>query len=213
MGQKVNPISFRRQVNKDWSSRWFAGKRDFAKWLAEDSKIRDLIEARFASRPTIARIEIERSANLVTATIHTAKAGVVIGRGGAGITELKKDIEKIASLPVRINVEEVKRPELNAKLVAENIARQLERRSNFRRATKMAALNTMNAGAKGVRIQVAGRLNGAEMSRREKISEGSVPLHTLRADIDFHAARALGPNGTGIIGVKVWIYKGERSER
>lgn len=213
MGQKVNPISFRLQINKDWSSRWFASTRDFAKWLLEDAKIRDLVEKRFASRPTIARVEIERSANLVTVTIHTAKAGVVIGRGGVGITELKKDIEKIASLPIRINVEEVKRPELNAKLVAENIARQLERRSNFRRATKMAALNTMNAGAKGVRIQVAGRLNGAEMSRREKISEGSVPLHTLRADIDFHAARAQGPNGTGIIGVKVWIYKGEKGER
>lgn len=213
MGQKVNPISFRLQVHKDWSSRWFAGKKDFAKWLAEDIKIRNLVEAKFASRPTIARVEVERSANLVTVTIHTAKAGVVIGRGGAGVTELKKDIENIASLPVRINIEEVRRPELNAKLVAENIARQLERRANFRRSVKMAAQNTMNAGAKGIRIEVAGRLNGAEMSRREKTIEGSVPLHTLRADVDFHTARALGPNGTGIIGVKVWIYKGERSER
>mgnify|MGYP000849577083 FL=1 len=213
MGQKVNPISFRLQVNKDWNSRWFAGKKDFAKWLAEDSKVRALIEKKFESSPTIARIEIERSANLITVTIHTAKAGVVIGRGGAGITDLKKEVEKIASLPVRINVEEVKRPELNAKLVAENIARQLERRANFRRAVKMALQNTMNAGAKGVRIQVAGRLNGAEMSRREKFAEGSVPLHTLRADVDFHVARALGPNGTGIIGVKVWVYKGERSAR
>ncbi len=213
MGQKVSPISFRLQVTKEWSSRWFASKKDFARWLAEDAKIRALIEKRFESRPTIAKVIVERSANLITVTIHTAKAGVVIGRGGAGITELKKDIEKIASLPVRINVEEVKRPELNAKLVAEGIARQLERRANFRRATKMAAQNTMNAGAKGVRIEVAGRLNGAEMSRREKLIEGSVPLHTLRADIDFHAARALGPNGTGIIGVKVWVYKGERSAR
>lgn len=213
MGQKVNPISFRLQVHKNWSSRWFAGKKDFAKWLAEDIKIRELVEKKFASRPTIARVEIERSANLITITIHTAKAGVVIGRGGAGITELKKDIEKLASLPVRINVEEVRRPELNAKLVAENIARQLERRANFRRAVKMAAQNTMTAGAKGIRIEVAGRLNGAEMSRREKTIEGSVPLHTLRADVDFHAARAQGPNGTGIIGVKVWIYKGERSDR
>ena len=213
MGQKVSPISFRLQVTKDWNSRWFAGKKDFAKWLAEDTRIRDMIEKRFESRPTIARIEIERSVNLITVTIHTAKAGVVIGRGGAGITELKKDIEKIASLPVRINVEEVKRPELNAKLVAENIARQLERRANFRRAVKMALQNSMNAGAKGVRIQVAGRLNGAEMSRREKFIQGSVPLHTLRADVDFHTARALGPNGTGIIGVKVWVYKGERSAR
>lgn len=212
MGQKVNPISFRLQVHKNWSSRWFAGKKDFARMFTEDIKIRDLVEAKFASRPTIARVEIERSPNLVTVTIHTAKAGVVIGRGGAGVTELKKDIEKIASLPVRINIEEVRRPELNAKLVAENIARQLERRANFRRATKMAAQNTMNAGAKGIRIEVAGRLNAAEMARREKIIEGSVPLHTLRADVDFHTARAQGPNGSGIVGVKVWIYKGERSD-
>jgi small subunit ribosomal protein S3 len=211
MGQKVNPISFRLQVHKNWDSRWFAGKRDFAKWLAEDIKIRELIEKRFASRPTINRIEIERSANLITITIHTAKAGVVIGRGGAGVTELKGQIEKIASLPVRINIEEVKRPELAAKLVAKNIARQLERRINFRRATKMAAQNAMNAGAKGIRIEVAGRLNNAEMARREKVIEGSVPLHTLRADIDFHSARAQMANGGGIVGVKVWIYKGERS--
>jgi small subunit ribosomal protein S3 len=211
MGQKVNPISFRLQVHKNWDSRWFASKKDFAKWLAEDIKIRELIEKKFASRPTIARIEIERSANLITITIHTAKAGVVIGRGGAGVTELKAQIEKIASLPVRINIEEVKRPELSSKLVAENIARQLERRINFRRATKMAAQNTINAGAKGVRIEVAGRLNNAEMARREKLIEGSVPLHTLRADVDFHSATAQMPASAGIVGVKVWIYKGERS--
>lgn len=209
MGQKVNPISFRLQTHKNWDSRWFANKRNFAVWLKEDIQIRELVEKRYESRPTIARVEIERSANLITITIHTAKAGVVIGRGGAGVTELKSMIEKIASLPVRINIEEVKRPELSAKLVAENIARQLERRGNFRRAMKMAAQNTMNAGAKGIRIQVAGRLNNAEMARREKISEGSVPLHTLRADVDFHTARANAP-GVGIIGVKVWIYKGER---
>ena len=209
MGQKVNPISFRLQIHKNWDSRWFAPKRDFAKWLKEDILIRELVEKRFESRPTIARVEIERSANLITITIHTAKAGVVIGRGGAGVTELKGDIEKLASLPIRINIEEVKRPELSAKLVAEGIARQLERRGNFRRAMKMSAQNTMNAGAKGIRIQVAGRLNNAEMARKEKIIEGSVPLHTLRADVDFHVARANAP-GVGIIGVKVWIYKGER---
>lgn len=209
MGQKVNPISFRLQVHKNWDSRWFASKRDFAKWLAEDIRIREIIEKRFESRPTINRIEIERSANLITITIHTAKAGVVIGRGGAGVTELKAMIEKIASLPTRLNIEEVKRPELAAKLVAENIARQLERRVNFRRAIKMTAQNTMAAGAKGVRIQVAGRLNNAEMARNEKVIEGSVPLHTLRADIDFSKARAQTP--AGIIGVKVWIYKGERA--
>lgn len=212
MGQKVNPISFRLQVHKNWDSRWFAGKKDFAKWLAEDIKVRNLIEKKFASRPTINRIEIERSANMVTVTIHTAKAGVVIGKGGAGVTELKGQIEKIVGQPVRINIEEVKRPELAAKLVAENIARQLERRINFRRAVKMSAQNTMNAGAKGIRIQVSGRLNNAEMARKEKVSEGSVPLHTLRADVDFHTARAQMPNGGGIVGVKVWINKGERSD-
>lgn len=213
MGQKVNPISFRLQVHKNWSSRWFASKKDFSKWLAEDIHIRDLIEKKFISRPTINGVEIERSANLITITIHTAKAGVVIGRGGAGVTELKAQIEKIASLPVRINIEEVKRPELAAKLVAENIARQLERRINFRRATKMTAQNTIAAGAKGIRIQVAGRLNNAEMARKEKVIEGSVPLHTLRADIDFHSARAQMPGTGGIVGVKVWIYKGERADR
>jgi len=208
MGNKVNPTSFRLQVHKNWSSRWFAGKKDFAKWLFEDIKIRDLIEKRFSSRPTINNIEIERSANLITITIHTAKAGVVIGRGGAGVTELKELVEKIASLPVRINIEEVKRPELAAKLVAENIAHQLEKRANFRRAMKMTMQNTMAAGAKGIRIQVSGRLNNAEMARTEKMIDGFVPLHTLRADIDYHCARAQTP--VGIMGVKVWINKGER---
>lgn len=209
MGQKVNPLSYRLQVHKNWSSKWFAPKKDFAKWLNEDIKIREMIEKKFSSRPTVHRIDIERSANMVTVTVFTAKAGLVIGKGGAGVTELKNQIEKIAHMPVRINIEEVKRPDLSAKLVAESIARQLERRGNFRRAMKMAAQNTMNAGAKGVRIQIAGRLNNAEMARREKLIEGSVPLHTLRADVDFHVARANAP-GVGIIGIKVWIYKGER---
>ena len=209
MGQKVNPISFRLQAHKNWDSRWFAQKKDFAKFLIEDDKIRKTIEKRFESRPTIDRTEIERTENLITVSIHTAKAGVVIGRGGAGVQELKNQLEKLVSLPVRINIEEVRRPELSAKLVAENIARQLERRINFRRAVKMALQNTMQAGAKGVRIEVAGRLNGAEMSRREKFSEGSVPLHTIRADINYHGARSKTP--AGIIGVKVWINKGERN--
>ncbi len=208
MGQKVNPISMRLQVSKAWSSKWFAqNKKDFAKWLDTDIKVRNAIEAKFATRAVINRIEIERSANMTSITIHTAKAGVVIGRGGSGVQELKTEVEKIVGGPVRINIEEVKRPELAAKIVAENIARQLERRINFRRATKMTAQNVMQAGAKGIRIEVAGRLNGAEMSRREKVIEGSVPLHTLRADIDYHLAKAQTPSG--IIGVKVWIYKGE----
>lgn len=209
MGQKVNPISMRLQVHKNWRSRWFATRKEFVQWLQEDIAVRKSIEKRFETRAVINNIEIERSVNLVTVTVHTSKAGVVIGRGGSGVQELKTDVEKIVKMPVRINIEEVKRPELAAKLVAENIARQLERRINFRRATKMAALNTMNAGAKGIRIEVAGRLNGAEMSRREKIIQGSVPLHTLRADIDYNLATAKTTAGT--IGVKVWIYKGERN--
>ena len=208
MGQKVNPVSYRLQVSKDWSSKWFTKKADFRNWLVEDVKIRETIEKRFEARPTIAKINIERSSNLTTITIITAKAGAVIGKQGAGINELKRELEKFVSTPVRLNVEEIKKPELNAKLVAENIGFQLGKRMNFRRATKMAAQSTMTAGAKGVRIEVAGRLNGAEMSRREKLIEGSVPLHTLRADIDFycHHAKTIA----GIVGVKVWIYKGEK---
>lgn len=208
MGQKVNPISMRLQVSKDWRSRWFAGKREYAQWLQQDIAVRQAIEKKFATRATIDRIDIERSPNLTTVTIHTAKAGVVIGRGGAGVQELKVDVEKIMGTAVRINIEEIKRPELAAKIVAENIARQLERRINFRRATKMSAQSTINAGAKGIRIEVAGRLNGAEMSRREKVILGSVPLHTLRADIDYALAKA--QTAAGVIGVKVWIYKGEK---
>ena len=208
MGQKVNPISYRLQISKDWSSKWFTKKTDFKNWLIEDIKIREYIEKRFESRPTIAKINIERSANLTTITILTAKAGAVIGKQGAGINEMKKELEKLMSGPIRSDVEEVKKPELNAKLVAENIGFQLGKRMNFRRAVKMACQSTMAAGAQGVRIEVSGRLNGAEMSRREKFIEGSVPLHTLRADIDFHCHHA--KTIAGIVGVKVWIYKGEK---
>ena len=209
MGQKVSPISMRLQVTKDWASRWFAGgKKEFAKTLANDIKLRAAIEKKFETRAVINYIEIERSANQITITIWTAKAGVVIGRGGEGVQELRVELEKIAGEPVRLNIEEVRKPDLAAKIVAENIARQLERRINFRRAMKMALQNVMNAGAKGIRIEVAGRLNGAEMSRREKLTDGSVPLHTLRANIDYHMAVAKTPAGT--IGIKVWINKGER---
>jgi small subunit ribosomal protein S3 len=208
MGQKVNPISMRLQVNKDWRSKWFAGKREYANYLKQDLAARKLIDNKLGSRAAISKVDIERSPNLVTVTIQTAKAGVVIGRGGSGAAELKDQIEKLYGVPTRVNIEEIKRPELQAKLVAENIAHQLERRIAYRRAIKMSAAASMRAGAKGVRIEVAGRLGGMEMSRREKITEGSVPLHTLRADIDYAAARALYP-GAGIIGVKVWIYRGE----
>jgi len=209
MGQKVNPISMRLQVNKDWRSKWFVDKRDYAKFLKDDLAVRRLISQKLGSRASINKVEITRTPNLVTVTIATAKAGVVIGRGGAGATELKAQIEKIyGGTPTRLNIEEVKKPDMYAKLVAENIAHQLERRMSFRRAVKSTAAATMRAGAKGVRIEVSGRLNGAEMSRREK-EVGSVPLHTIRADIDY--AQVNAQTVAGIIGVKVWIYKGEAS--
>ena len=207
MGQKVNPISMRLQVNKNWVSKWFADKKSYAQYLNEDLAVRKLIINKLGSRASINKVEITRTPNLVTITISTAKAGVVIGRGGTGANELKIAIEKIYKTPVRINIEEIKKPDMYAKLVAENIAHQLERRISFRRAIKSASAATMRAGAKGIRIEVSGRLNGAEMSRREKEVAGSVPLHTIRADIDYSQINAQTP--AGIIGVKVWIYKGE----
>ena len=208
MGQKVNPISMRLQVNKDWRSKWFADKKDYSTYLGQDLAVRKLIQTKVGSRGAINKVDIERSPNLVTVTIHTAKAGVVIGRGGTGAQELKAAIQRIFGKETRVNIEEIRKPELQAKLVAENIANQLERRIAFRRAVKSTAGATMRAGAKGIRIEIAGRLGGADMSRREKEIQGSVPLHTIRADIDYAAARAQYP-GSGIIGVKVWIYKGE----
>lgn len=209
MGQKVNPISMRLQVNKDWRSKWFATKRDYAKYLTDDLTVRRMIQQQVGSRGAVNKVDIERSPNLVTVTVNTAKAGVVIGRGGTGAQQMKAAIEKIYGVPTRLNIEEVKKPELQAKLVAENIAHQLERRISFRRAIKSTSAATMRAGAQVIRIEIAGRLNGAEMSRREKEVAGSVPLHTLRANIDyaFVPARTVA----GIIGVKVWIYKGEVS--
>jgi small subunit ribosomal protein S3 len=207
MGQKVNPISMRLQVNKDWRSKWFVDKRDYASFLKDDLAVRRLISKKLGCRAAINRVEISRTPNLVTITISTAKAGVVIGRGGAGATELKDQIEAIYKTPTRVNIEEIKKSDLFAKLVAENIAHQLERRMSFRRAIKSASAATMRAGARGIRIEVAGRLNGAEMSRREKEVAGSVPLHTIRADIDY--AQVTAQTAAGIIGVKVWIYKGE----
>jgi len=207
MGQKVNPISMRLQVNKDWRSRWFVDKRNYAAFLKSDLAVRRLIHTKLGSRAAINKVDITRTPNLVTVTIATAKAGVVIGRGGTGATELKEQIEKIYATPTRVNIEEVKKPDMYAKLVAENIAHQLERRMSFRRAIKSASAATMRAGAQGVRIEIAGRLNGAEMSRREKEVAGSVPLHTIRADIDY--AQVNAKTVAGIIGVKVWIYKGE----
>ncbi len=207
MGQKVNPISMRLQVNKDWRSKWFSDKRNYASYLAQDLVVRKMITDKLGSRAAISKVEIARTPNLVNVTIFTGRAGVVIGKGGTGASELKDAIEKIYATPTRVNIEEIKKADLQAKLVAENIAHQLERRMSFRRIIKSSSAATMRAGAKGIRIEVAGRLNGAEMSRREKEVAGSVPLHTIRADIDF--AQVNAKTVAGIIGVKVWIYKGE----
>jgi small subunit ribosomal protein S3 len=207
MGQKVNPRSMRLQVDKDWSSKWFADK-DYATQLINDVHIRRALTKQLSRRAGVSRVDVERSPNLVTVTIYTAKPGVVIGRGGAGAEELKKLLTKIVKGPVKVSIEEVKKPETNAKLVAENIAGQLERRISFRRAMKMAAENALKAGALGAKVTVGGRLNGAEMSRRETVANGSIPLHTLRADIDY--AQAEARTTFGIIGVKVWVYKGTK---
>lgn len=206
MGQKVNPIGFRIGVIKDWEGRWFARKKDYAGLILEDQKIRKFIKSRlFASG--IAKIEIERAANRVKVTIHTARPGMVIGRQGTEVEVIRKEIEKFSGKQVQLNIAEVKSPELNAQLVAENIAFQLERRTSFRRAMKQAIGRAMKFGALGVKVACSGRLMGAEIARREGYSEGKVPLHTLRADIDYGFAEA---NTTyGKIGVKVWIYKGE----
>ena len=207
MGQKVSPHGLRVGVIKDWDSKWYADKKEFADLLIEDNKLRNFIKKRLFTAG-ISRIQIERAANnKVKITIYTAKPGMVIGRGGTGIDQLKSDLEKFINRSVMLNVFEIKKPELNAQLVAENVAFALERRVSFRRAMKQALGRTMKAGAKGVKIQSAGRLGGVEMARTEKYSEGNVPLHTLRADIDYGFAEA---NTTyGKIGVKVWINLGE----
>lgn len=207
MGQKINPRSMRLQVDHDWQSHWFA-KKDYADTLIQDLKLRRLIEKQLSRRAGLARIDIERSPNLITVTIHTSKPGVVIGRGGSGAEELKTKLAKVVGAPVKVSIEEIKHPETTAALVAENIASQLERRIGFRRAMKMAAENAMKSGALGAKVTVAGRLNGNEMARRETVANGSIPLHTLRADIDY--AQAVARTTYGVIGVKVWVYKGQK---
>lgn len=206
MGQKVNPHGLRVGVIKDWDSRWYAKKKDFADLLVEDHKIRTYVKKKlFLSG--ISKTEIERSAKRVKLNIYTAKPGMVIGKGGSGVEQLRKDIEKMTGKKVSLNVEEIKIPEVDAQLVAENIASQLERRVSFRRAMKQSIQRSMRAGAKGIKTAVAGRLGGADMARTEGYSEGNIPLQTLRADIGYGFAEA---NTTyGKIGVKVWIYKGE----
>jgi small subunit ribosomal protein S3 len=205
MGQKVHPTAFRTAVIYPWKSQWFATK-NYAELLLEDRRIRDEID-RGLREAGIARVEIERNANQLTVSIHTAKPGIVIGRGGQKVDELRARLEKLTGRRARVNIEEIRTPELEARLVAQNVAEQLERRVAFRRAIKQAVQRTMQRGAEGCKIIIAGRLGGAEMSRRAVEMDGRVPLHTLRADVDFGQAEA--HTVFGRIGVKVWIYKGE----
>ncbi|HKV88616.1 MAG TPA: 30S ribosomal protein S3, partial [Candidatus Dormibacteraeota bacterium] len=205
MGHKVHPNAFRLGVFRPWEANWFANPRDYTKMLHEDLAMRSIILGRLRNAG-IAKIETERSSNAqLTVTIHTAKPGIVIGKGGSSVDQLREDLEKRFGNRVRISIQEIKQPELDAQLVAENIASQIERRISYKRAMKQAILRTMRAGAKGIRLYAGGRLRGAEMARREQDREGRVPLHTLRADIDF--GRATAKTTFGAIGIKVWIYK------
>lgn len=205
MGQKVHPVGFRLGIIRPWASKWYAEK-NYADWLHEDIRIREYLEKRF-QHTGISRIDIERMSKIVLVTIHTAKPGIVIGKRGSGIDGLREEIKRFTESDVRVNITEVRKAELDAKLVAESIATQLERRVAFRRAMKKAVQTSMKFGAQGIRIHCAGRLGGADMGRREWYLEGRVPLHTLRADIDYGVAEA--KTTYGIIGIKVWIFKGE----
>jgi small subunit ribosomal protein S3 len=206
LGQKTHPKGFRLGVIYDWDSRWFARKKDFPGLLLEDYKIREYVKGKLKAAG-IPRIEIERKPQEVTVTIHAAKPGVVIGRGGTGIEALRKELVELTKKKVILHALEVKNPEIDAQLVAENVAESIERRVSYRRAMKQAMLRSMRLGAKGIRIKCAGRLGGAEIARRERAGEGTVPLHTLRADVDYGFAEARTTYGR--IGIKVWIYKGD----
>jgi len=206
MGHKVHPNGFRLGVYRNWEARWYASGPEYTKLLQEDLAMRALIMSRLRNA-SVARIETERSANQLTVIIHTAKPGIVIGRSGASVDALRDNLERISGKKVRVTIQEIKTPELDAHLLAENVANQLEKRIAFRRAVKQSVMRAMRAGAKGVRIQVSGRLGGGDMSRREWDRDGRVPLHTLRADIDYGQTEA--KTTFGQIGVTVWIYKGE----
>lgn len=206
MGQKVNPHGFRIGIIKDWDTKWYANKKTFSSYLVEDVMVRKFIKSKLYLSG-ISRIEIDRAANKVKINVNTAKPGLVIGKGGQGIEDLRKEIEKMTGKSVLINITEIKVPEMDAQLVSENIASQLEKRISFRRAMKQSMSRTMKTGAKGIKTTCSGRLGGAEIARTEHYHEGTIPLQTLRADIDYGFAEA---NTTyGKIGVKVWIYKGE----
>ena len=205
MGQKVNPIGFRLGIIKGWDSNWFGGK-NYADKLVEDDKIRNYLKARLA-KGSISKIVIERTLKLITVTINTARPGIIIGKGGKEVDKLKEELKKLTTKEIQINIFEIKRPELDARLVADSIARQIEGSISFRRAAKMSMASTMRMGAEGIKIKVSGRLGGAEMARTEGYKEGRTPLHTLRADIDYAVAEA--HTSYGRIGIKVWVCRGE----
>lgn len=205
MGQKVNPISNRLGITRGWDSNWYGGK-NYGEKLLEDAKIREYLNARLA-KASISRIIIERTLKLITITVFTARPGIIIGKGGSEVDKLKEELKKLTDKEVQINIFEIKRPELDAIIVGNNIARQVEGRIAYRRAIKMAIASTMRMGAEGIKVQISGRLNGAEMARSEMYKEGRTPLHTFRADIDYAKIEAL--TKMGLIGIKVWICKGE----
>ena len=206
MGQKVNPNGLRIGINKDWQAKWYANNNDFSKVLERDVKIRNYIDEKLKNA-SVAKVEIERNAKRCEVVIHSAKPGVIIGHGGEGIEELKKEISKVAGEEIQITISDIKKADLDAQLVAEQIANQITNRASFRMAQKRAIRNAMKAGAKGIKTSVSGRLGGADMARSEGYTEGTIPLHTLRADVDYGFAEA--DTTFGKIGVKVWIYKGE----
>ncbi|MCH9044727.1 MAG: 30S ribosomal protein S3 [SAR324 cluster bacterium] len=206
MGQKVNPIGFRLGITKNWTSKWYADHRTYADQLEEDFKVQDYIKSTM-KHAGISRVELERAAQKVKVTIFASRPGIIIGRKGEAADQLKADLVKLSKNDVTVNIKEVKRPEIDAQLIAQNIATQLQRRIAFRRAIKRALASAMRLNIQGCKIMVGGRLNGAEMSRREWVREGRVPLHTLRAEIDYGTAEAR--TTYGVIGVKVWVYKGE----
>jgi small subunit ribosomal protein S3 len=210
MGQKVHPTGIRLGIVKDWTSKWYADSKEYANFLHTDLKVRAFLQKKLANA-SVSRIQIERPARNARITIHTARPGIVIGKKGEDIERLRGEVFKMMGCPVHINIEEVRKPELDATLVAQSIAQQLEKRIMFRRAMKRAVGNAMRLGAQGVRVSVAGRLNGAEIARTEWYREGRVPLHTLRADIDYGTAEA--HTTYGVIGIKVWIFKGEILEK
>ena len=206
MGHKVHPTGIRLGIAKDWNSKWFANKREYAEYLSADLKVRDLLKKKLA-QAGISKITIERPAKTARVTIHTARPGVVIGKKGEDIERLRKEVSAVMGVPAHINVSEVRKPELDAQLVAESIAQQLERRIMFRRAMKRSVQNAMRLGALGIKVNVGGRLNGAEIARSEWYREGRVPLHTLRGNVDYAEAEA--HTAYGVCGIKVWIFKGE----